>query len=292
MSQLRFKQVDVFTSSRFKGNPVAVVLEAGGLSATRMQEIANWTNLSETTFVVPTTQAGADYRVRIFTPQAELPFAGHPTLGTAHALLEAGLVSPRDGQLVQECAAGLVRLRVKQEADGRRRIDFELPTPRFTRLTASQVDELEAQLGAAVSRQSPPLLVDVGPRWIVAQMKSAAAVLALEPDFQAMGRTHAEARLTGVTVFGEHAPGVGARVELRSFAPAHGVNEDPVCGSGTGSVGAFIQASGLAERFGAEFQATQGAKLGREGVLQLHLEESGVRVGGCSVTCVDGLLHT
>ncbi len=291
MSQLRFKQVDVFSSSRFKGNPVAVVLEAGALSATRMQEIANWTNLSETTFVVPTTQAGADYRVRIFTPQAELPFAGHPTLGTAHALLEAGLVATRDGLLVQECAAGLVTLHVTQEADGRRRIAFELPTPKFTPLEPGQVAGLEAQLGAAVSRQSPPLLVDVGPRWIVALLGSAAEVLALKPDFQAMGRAHAQAEVTGVTVFGAHAAGVEARVELRSFAPAHGINEDPVCGSGTGSVGAFIRKGGLTGCFGAEFLATQGAKLGREGVLQLSLDESGVRVGGCSLTCVDGLLH-
>lgn len=112
MAHLRFKQVDVFTSVRFLGNPVAVVLEAKGLSDDEMQRIANWTNLSETTFVVPATQQGADYRVRIFTPQSELPFAGHPTLGTAHALLEAGLITPTGGKLVQECGAGLVELTV------------------------------------------------------------------------------------------------------------------------------------------------------------------------------------
>src|SRR5437899_2889774 len=129
MTAVAFKQVDVFTKVPFRGNPVAVVLDGTGLDAERMQRIANWANLSETTFVLPPTEAGADYRVRIFTPGSELPFAGHPTIGTAHALLKAGLVNARRGLLVQECGAGLVRLQVEVDSEGERSIAFELPRP-------------------------------------------------------------------------------------------------------------------------------------------------------------------
>ncbi|WP_278407887.1 PhzF family phenazine biosynthesis protein [Pseudomonas rhodesiae] len=127
MHSVSFKQVDVFTFERYKGNPVAVVLDAKGLSDAEMQQIANWTNLSETTFVLPKTQEQADYRVRIFTPGSELPFAGHPTIGTAHALIEAGAIVPTDGVVVQECGAGLVRLDVTIDEAGKQLISFELP---------------------------------------------------------------------------------------------------------------------------------------------------------------------
>ncbi len=128
MACLPIKTVDVFTTVPFKGNPVAVVLDATSLSAGQMQQIARWTNLSETTFVLPPTEPGADYQVRIFTPGAELPFAGHPTIGTAHALLEAGAVQANDGVLVQQCAAGLITLTVEGEGQGAPWISFELPT--------------------------------------------------------------------------------------------------------------------------------------------------------------------
>lgn len=125
-----FKQVDVFTNARFKGNPVAVVLHGDGLTTEQMQQIANWTNLSETTFVLPPTDKAADYRVRIFTPTAEIPFAGHPTIGTAHALLEDGLIQAQNGVLTQQCDAGLIRLQVAKKPDGARQISFELPQPK------------------------------------------------------------------------------------------------------------------------------------------------------------------
>jgi PhzF family phenazine biosynthesis protein len=132
--KLPFKQVDVFTSVPFGGNPVAVVLDARGLSESQMQRIANWTNLSETTFVLPPTQPEADYRVRIFTPRAELPFAGHPTLGTAHALLEAGKITARNGRLTQECATGLIALTVSTADSDTVQIAFDLPSPSFSPL--------------------------------------------------------------------------------------------------------------------------------------------------------------
>lgn len=290
MPSISFKQVDVFTAVRYKGNPVAVVLQADELTTEQMQQIANWTNLSETTFVVPNTHAEADYRVRIFTPNAELPFAGHPTIGTAHALLEAGLVTAKNGTLVQQCGAGLVRLKVHQAEDGARWIFFELPEPKMNALTAYQVQELEGILGMPLTGSPAPYLIDVGARWVVAQLPSAQAVLKAAPDLQRMKAQDLKGQHTGVVIFGEQDQGAQSRIEVRSFAPAHGVNEDPVCGSGNGSVGAYIRQTGQVEHFGDDFLATQGAVLGRAGVLRLTLHGNKVQVGGNAITCIDGVL--
>lgn len=288
MHTVPFKQVDVFTKAPFKGNPVAVVLQAEGLSIEQMQQIAHWTNLSETTFVLSATSAAADYRVRIFTPASELPFAGHPTIGTAHALLEAGVIAPRDGTLVQECAAGLVQLEVSQDGDGERWITFALPQPAITPLGDAEVDELEAILGCAVSREARPRLIDVGARWIVAQLDSAEAVLACQPDMARMKLIEQKPQETGVVIFGEHAPGAPARIEVRAFAPVCGIDEDPVCGSGNGCVAAFIRDSGQTARFGSEYLAAQGAAIGRAGLLRIAIDDARIRVGGMAVTCIDG----
>ncbi|WP_020653394.1 PhzF family phenazine biosynthesis protein [Massilia niastensis] len=290
MAHLPFKTVDVFTTVAFKGNPVAVVLDAGGLSARQMQQIAHWTNLSETTFVVPRTVDGADYHVRIFTPGAEMPFAGHPTIGTAHALLEAGMIAPKDGVLVQQCKAGLVRLEVGHAADGARWISFDLPAPTITPLDAGQAGELEAILGSALEQDPAPCLVDVGARWVIAQLASAQAVLDCAPDLPRMRLQDLAGRHTGVVIFGKHGPENRARIEVRAFAPAHGVNEDPVCGSGNGAVAAYIRHTGQAGEFGGEFLASQGQVLGRAGVLRLSIPEGAIRVGGNAVTCIDGSL--
>lgn len=291
MSNVPFKQVDVFTSVPFKGNPVAVVLQAEGLSSAQMQQIAHWTNLSETTFVLPPSGPDADYRVRIFTPASELPFAGHPTIGTAHALLEAGVIAPRDGVLVQECAAGLVGLEVGHDEAGERWITFDLPEPKFTALDEAGVEELEAILGCGLSRSVPPRLIDVGARWIVAQLDSAETVLACRPDMARMKLIEQEPEETGVVIFGEHAPGAAARIEVRAFAPACGIDEDPVCGSGNGCVAAFIRASGQTGHFGSDYLASQGAVVGRAGLLQISIDEARIRVGGMAVTCIDGQIR-
>jgi PhzF family phenazine biosynthesis protein len=286
-----FKQVDVFTKVPFKGNPVAVVLRAEGLSSGQMQQIASWTNLSETTFVFAATSAEADYRVRIFTPLAELPFAGHPTIGTAHALLEAGRIEARDGALVQECGAGLVRLQVEDGADGERWISFDLPPPQIRLLSGDEVDELEAILGCAVAREAaPPRLIDVGPRWVVAQLADARAVLSNQPDLVRMKARNTTDGVTGVVIFGEYAPGSTARIEVRAFVPACGIDEDPVCGSGNGCVAAFIRANQQLAHFGAGFIASQGLVLGRAGQVRIAIDAERIRVGGMSVTCIDGQL--
>jgi PhzF family phenazine biosynthesis protein len=290
MAALHFKQVDVFTSVRFSGNPVAVVLHADTLSTEQMQKIANWTNLSETTFVVPTSDPGADYHVRIFTPGAELPFAGHPTIGTAHALMEAGLIKAKEGVLVQQCGVGLVKLSVAHREDGARWISFDLPEPKITVLNAAEVQELEAILGTSLKDGPTPCLVDVGARWVVVQLASAQGVLQARPDLQRMKEQDLSGRHTGVVIFGEHEKNAQGRIEVRAFAPAHGIDEDPVCGSGNGCVGAYLLHTGQTGHFGKDFLATQGEAIGRAGIIRLVLNGNAIQVGGNAITCIEGML--
>ncbi|MDH4377304.1 MAG: PhzF family phenazine biosynthesis protein [Ramlibacter sp.] len=289
MPRVSFKQVDVFTDQPYRGNPVAVVLDAHGLTSEAMQRIAHWTNLSETTFVLPPTQAGADYRVRIFTPQSELPFAGHPTLGTAHALMEAGRIVPQLGKLVQECAAGLVELTVKPVDGASPQIAFRLPDPTLVPLEPAQVEELAFILGAPVRRDPVPKRVNVGPVWTIVQLESAQAVLDLRPDFARMATFDQRNKSIGTVVYGAWGEGEAAAIEVRAFAPSVGIQEDPVCGSGNGSVAAFIRDAGQIARFGPRYTATQGRVVGRAGHLLVEFEGADViRVGGQSVTCIDG----
>lgn len=291
MKTVPLKTVDVFTSIPFNGNPVAVVLDAAGLSSAQMQQIAGWTNLSETTFVLPVTKPGADYHVRIFTPRAELPFAGHPTIGTAHALLEAGMVAARGGTLMQQCPAGLVHLTVENTPGGERWIAFDLPAPECTALGDPQAAELRAILGTPLAPGAVPHLVDVGARWVIAQLPSAEAVLACAPDFARMKMQDVKGRHTGVVVFGPHAAGAASQIEVRAFAPAHGINEDPVCGSGNGSLAAYLRHTGQAAAYGRECIASQGARVGRAGTLRLSLADDAIGVAGTAITCIDGTLR-
>jgi len=281
--------VDVFTATPLLGNPVAVVLDAEGLDTAAMQAIAGWINLSETTFLLPPENAGADYKLRIFTPRSELPFAGHPTLGSAHAALEAGRVSARDGRLAQECGVGLVNLDAQGEGAARR-LTLALPPAKLTPLSASDIEELEVILGAPVDREAPPTIVNVGAVWVVAQLPSAEQLLGLQPD---LGRSAVfERRLgaTGVTVFGPHSAG-DVEIEVRSFAPSAGVNEDPVCGSGNGSVAVFRHAHGLLPPGRSRYVAAQGQCVGRAGRIEVRVSaDGGVHLGGQCVTTVEGVL--
>lgn len=273
MKERKFAQVDVFTAVPFKGNPVAVVLDAEGLSDAEMQAFANWTNLSETTFVLPVTHAGADYRVRIFTPKAELPFAGHPTLGTAHAVLGAGLATAREGRLVQQCAVGLVDLTV-----GEGGLSFKLPRYALSELSDP---EATAWIGAAVKGAAQA--VDVGPVWLVAELAEVAALENLNHDPARLTRYYEATGMTGATVFAVD----GTRVVVRSFAPGDGIPEDPVCGSGNGAVAAFRLAAGQVGD-GDSYVASQGRQVGRDGFISIRFEGSDIHVGGQAVTCVEG----
>src|SRR5258705_2834952 len=288
MPALRFKQVDVFTARSFFGNPVAVVLDAAGLDTETMQRIAMWTNLSETSFSVPPS-VDADYHVRIFTPQDELPFAGHPTVGTAHAVLEAGLVRPRDGGLRQQCAAGVLQLTIVGEGP-ERRISVEAPAATFTPLGATHLQQLEGALGARIVSTAAPAVVNVGAQWLVAELADASAVRALTPDMAAVtALTLALGRTIGVTVFGR-CHEADHTIVTRSFAPAEGVPEDPVCGSGNASVGAFMHRAGVLPA--REYVASQGREIGRDGYVTVRVDDVTGRtwIGGPAVTRVDGMI--
>jgi PhzF family phenazine biosynthesis protein len=282
-----YKVVDVFTSRPLLGNPVAVILDCDGLDTDAMQAIANWTNLSETTFVLPATSADADYSLRIFTPRSELPFAGHPTLGSAHAILESGRARLRqDGRLIQECKVGLVE--VTLEHGGNQQLTFALPSARLDPLGDADIDELKLILGCAVTAKSAPGIVNVGPVWVVAQIADAASVLGLRPDLARLAEFERRLGVTGLTVFGAYEEGDFA-IEVRTFAPSCGVEEDPVCGSGNGSVAAFQWARGLLAPSGQSYIASQGQCVGRAGRVKVTVDANGkARIGGECVTCVEG----
>jgi len=287
--QRAYKVVDVFTSTPLLGNPVAVVLDAEGLDTEAMQRIACWTNLSETTFLLPPTNAEADYRLRIFTPRSELPFAGHPTLGSAYAALEAGRVAPRDGRLVQECGAGLIGI-TAEGARAERRLTLGLPPAALRTLTPDEVNELEAVLGQPVLRDVPPAIVNVGAVWVVGQLAGAAQLLALTPDFARSAAFERRLGATGISLFGAHESG-DAEIEVRSFAPSNGIDEDPVCGSGNGSIAVFRRERGLLPTGGTSYVAAQGRCVGRDGRVLVTVDAAGqVSLGGACVTCVDGTL--
>ena len=290
MRRFKFKQVDVFTRVAFSGNPVAVVLDAGPLDPAEMQRLASWTNLSETTFVLPPEQPEADYRLRIFTPHRELPFAGHPTVGSAHAILESGIFGPGTDGLIQECGAGLVKLEILDSGTGRR-IMVNSPVPRITPWEVTKPGELERALGTDINEDNTPLVVDVGPRWLVVEFPTQEAVRALRPDFIQVSALNGASDTTGITVFGFS--GVNdVAVYVRSFAPVEGIPEDPVCGSGNISVGAYLLYKGLHARTGLSYLANQGRELGRDGYVYVTLdpETSSIKMGGHAVTCIDGVL--
>lgn len=270
----RFKQVDVFGSGPFRGNPVAVVADADGLDEAELSAFARWTNLSETTFLLRPTDPAADYRLRIFTPGGELPFAGHPTLGSAHAWLEAGR-SPREkGVVVQECGAGLVRLRVTGEL-----VWFAAPPL----IRSGPVDdETLARTAASLGVPRDELLshqwIDNGPGWLVVELASAGDVLALRPDFAAMGGL-------SVGVFGAHPDGAETRYEVRAFVPHLGVPEDPVTGSLNAGLATWLFAEG---RVPDEFVVAQGTAIGRSGRVAVQRDAEGIWIGGSTVTVIDG----
>lgn len=286
----RYAVVDVFSARRLLGNPVAVVLDAEGLDTAAMQAIARWTNLSETTFLLPPTAAGAAYRLRIFTPVSELPFAGHPTLGSAHAAVTEDLVARgcAGSPLIQECGAGLVPVQV----EGGDRYRLRLPEARCETLSAADRAALEAALGGPTDAAVPLQVIDVGPRWIVGAVADPAALLALRPDMTRLAAFEKSRGATGVTLFAE-ARGADADgvIEVRSFAPSDGVPEDPVCGSGNGAVAALRRALGRVAP-GSGYVAYQGRCVGRDGRVELSLDAAGaVWVGGACVTTVRGTLE-
>ncbi|MGA1812616.1 PhzF family phenazine biosynthesis protein [Frondihabitans sp. 4ASC-45] len=283
-----FAQVDVFASDPYLGNPVAVVLDADGMTDEAMASFARWTNLSETTFVLPPTSPDADYRLRIFTPSEELPFAGHPTLGSAHAWLEAGGV-PRSGRadgsgsgsgsglgvVVQECAAGLVTLR---RTDGRLAFGAP-PTIRSGAVDEADLARVAAALGVSRADIVSHQWIVNGPEWMGIELASADAVLAVEPDFSGVLDL-------AIGVFGAYPEGSRHAFEVRGFVPNVGVGEDPVTGSLNAALAQWLQREGRAP---LSYTNGQGTRLQRDGVVSIDVDAAGdVWVGGATTTMIRG----
>ena len=288
-----FKQVDVFTATPYLGNPLAVVLDGSGLSTEQMQHFTNWTNLSEATFLLPPTpegaRAGADYRVRIFCPGRELPFAGHPTLGSCHAWLEAG-GQPEAEHVVQECAAGLIKLR----RDGDRLAFAAPPLLKSGPLDEADVTLIARGLGVPRSDIIHHAWCDNGPNWRGVMLKSAEQVLALKPDAAILagldiGVVGSRGKVGVVGATDQE----GIAFEVRAFFPGNnGMAEDPVTGSLNAALAQWLIGAGLAP---TQYVAAQGTALGRAG--RVHVEQSpsagsgdavDIWIGGGSVTCING----
>lgn len=289
---VRFKQVDVFTSAPFKGNPLAVVFDADALDTAQMQAIARWTNLSETTFVLKPGDAAADYRVRIFTPGGELPFAGHPTLGTAHALLDSGYRPKQAGKLIQQCGVGLVELEALGDAHGTHGAwAFAAPHARVTPLAEDRYDALSTALRSrAIDFSAPPCAVDNGAPWLVVRVDSARACLELEPDAAALADIVQSVDTHGVAVYGPHDADGPATFEVRCLMAggAFGIGEDPVTGSANAALAGLLNAQ--RRRPGARYTVRQGTVLGRAGEVSVHYDDARgkIWIGGPTVTIVDG----
>ncbi|WP_426688030.1 PhzF family phenazine biosynthesis protein [Rhodanobacter ginsengiterrae] len=285
----RFLQLDVFASRLFDGNPLAVVIGAEGLDGPTMQRIARWTNLSETTFLLPPTEPQADYRVRIFTPRQELPFAGHPSVGSAYAAIEAGLITPGKTALIQQCAAGLLPVQVVGHGPTRI-IHVQAPPARLV-----PVDEaLRAQLTRALHVELAPeqvTHVDNGPHWILCQLDEAAVVRALAPEMGLLAELCLRHGAVGVSVFG-HERSAAAAMAVRAFCPADGIPEDPVTGSANAAIMAWLGARADRDGYGLRYRASQGREVGRDGYVEVARDEisGAITIGGHCVIGVRGEL--
>lgn len=303
MKSRPFQQVDVFTATPYFGNPLAVVIDGEGIDDAAMQHFAQWTNLSETTFLLPPTQPTADYRVRIFTPGGELPFAGHPTIGSCHAWLSAGGKPKQAGVVMQECGAGLVPLRREGT-----RLAFGAPPLKRSAPSPALLAKVAGALGLKATQIVAAQVLDNGPVWFGLLVDDADTVLALQPDHRTLkelgvkagvagvpsahdtslliGRSNREARAFGNRPAAPHDDGQRIDLEVRAFAEPVGVQEDPVTGSLNASLAEWLIADGhMPERY----LAAQGQCVGRSGRVYIERDSEGrVWVGGDAVTCIDG----
>jgi PhzF family phenazine biosynthesis protein len=318
MQSRRFKQVDVFTAQAYLGNALAVVLDGEDLSDADMQRFACWTNLSETTFLLPPTDAAADYRVRIFTPGGELPFAGHPTLGSCHAWLQAGGQAQSAERVVQQCAKGLIHITreagsgasgTSGTSDASGRLAFAAPALQRSTPTPALLADVTAALGITPSQVLAAQSLDNGPLWCSLLLDSPATVLQLTPDHAALARLGVKVGVAGIypdaeesesplirranreaAAFGARSGGSAApRLEVRAFAAATGINEDPVTGSLNASLAQWLIGEGLLPD---QYIASQGINLGRAGQVHVRRDATGqVWIGGHTVTCIEGTVQ-
>ncbi|HEX6614161.1 MAG TPA: PhzF family phenazine biosynthesis protein [Rhodanobacteraceae bacterium] len=283
----RYAVIDVFTARPLSGNPLAVVVDAEGLDPETMQRFAAWTNLSETAFLLPPSQPGADYRVRIFTPRSELPFAGHPSVGSAFVAIESGLVPADKRELVQECAAGLLPVRVEGEGASRR-VHVRAPAAKLAAEDPTLASSLREALGAPIVAARN---VCNGPWWIVTDLGEETAVRGLRPDMHAVAALTTRLGTVGVCVFGRSREPDFA-MAVRAFCPADGIPEDPVTGSANAAIAACLHATGKLDAFGRRYRASQGREVGRDGVVEVVVDDEGQAwIGGECARVVNGSVN-
>jgi len=282
MNAPRFLQIDVFPARRGGGNPLGVVIGADAWSDAEMQAFAAWTDLVETTFVLPPRAREASYRLRIFTPAREIPFAGHPTIGSAHAVLHAGFAEPRGDVLVQECGAGLLPVRIE---DAGRRLFVRAPAARIVSEGAQPA--LRGILAGVAPGVLPPAFVEGGRRWWVAEFADEAELRGWQPDHDAIGVLARATDSLGLCVFAR-ASGKDYDLAVRAFPSGVGIVEDPASGAANGLIGAWIAAKEPGGALARGYRVSQGREIGRDAALLVRIEGDDVWVGGASQTIIDG----
>ncbi len=287
--RLQYVQLDVFASRLFDGNPLAVVIDADDLDTDTMQRIARWTNLSETAFLLKPTQPQADYRVRIFTPRQELPFAGHPSVGSAYVAIDSGKVALDKRSLVQECAAGLLPVTVV--GSGESRIIHVQSPPAIVHACGDAMAGRVVDALQAVAKPAAMRLIDNGPVWIVCDLGEASVVRSLAPDLSAIAAICRDAPAIGICVFGRERDGTAA-MAVRAFCPADGIPEDPVTGSANAAIAACLLATDGLPAYGHRYVASQGREVARNGLVDVGVDAAthAITVGGACVVGVRGEL--
>jgi PhzF family phenazine biosynthesis protein len=297
MTPIRYLHLDVFAASHGGGNHLGVVTDARGWNDARMQRFARWNNLVETTFLLPPDDPKASYRVRIFTPHKEIPFAGHPSIGSAHAALECGLAAPVDGLLWQECGAGVLPIRV-EGIGADRCLLLQSPGERVLETGHDAHPLLGAALGGIGSGILPPALVDGGRRWWLAEVESESALRAWQPDHSAIGALAkasdsmglcAFARVQGTSRVDGNQPDY--QLVVRAFPAGVGIVEDPASGAANGLIAAYIAQAEPHGPLAGGYTVSQGREIGHDACLIAHMVDGAVWIGGRTHVIVDGHLH-
>lgn len=288
MTVLRYLQLDVFAAAPGRGNPLGVIADANQLTEAQMQRLAAWLNLAETIFFLTPDAPAADYHIRIFTPSCELPFAGHPSVGAAWAAVELGLARPRNGALVQQCAAGLLPVRIEEANDGRR---IQLRCPRGQRIDAD-ANGIPADLAALAQPQSAAELWHNGAYWWLLEASSAKRLRALRPDFSAISAWSVASAASGVAIYAREASSDHS-LAVRVFCPADApsVPEDPVTGSANALIAARLRQQARLPGDQRHYVASQGRELGRDGRIEISVDDDGdIWIGGQVQAVIDGHL--
>lgn len=289
MQDFRYLQLDVFSARTGGGNPLGVVIDAASWTGERMQAFATWTGLVETTFVLPPSSPDASYRLRIFTPSREIPFAGHPTIGSAHAVLETGVAKARSGRLMQECGAGLLPIRVEGEG-GSRTLFLQAPAARV--LAESPVDEplLDSALGNAALGPLPPAFVEGGRRWWVAEFADEAGLRGWQPDHAAIGALAKKTDSLGLCVFAR-SKSRDYDLVVRAFPAGVGIVEDPASGAANGLIAAWIAKAEPRGPLAQGYRVSQGREIGHDASILIRIEQGQIWVGGKTRTIIRGRMR-